>query len=478
MPEDPITGVWYEPLEQVGPDWLFERIAERLGPDKAVFVGDDLSDEINSATVETVELLVESFGAHHPKRYRDPDGRLHIRVTRPGKDHRKGTSASVGQVNDGVAKIFTSAWEPFEQFQVVGLRELRRLATGAEEPELHIPSRASPFMTARRVRSERQVWLWNNHLPAGQLVMAAGYEKLGKSTALIWIGARLTRGDLPGDFEGRPLNVCYVSAEDDAPHILKPRIVAAGADLDRFYVLNPDPQAEGFSLTAVRELRPAMVVFDPWSVFVHLKGTSSEHGEVAVRQALQPFAELASDGVTVCGIRHLRKSSPADNPYDAVLGSRAWSAAVRALLFFTPDPEHRDQPYGLMFPRGNLSRPVAGTCYQLESTPVDLDDGTSSEVPVFTLAGGTTITLDDALGPRQVLGEREKAEKFLVDLLDSGRVDYEEILRQIKEKNISLKTLRRAKKDLGVVSKYEGAGKDRVTFWQLPDDEDGQDAQK
>jgi RecA-family ATPase len=91
------------------------------------------------------------------------------------------------------------------------------------------------------------VWLWNNHLPAGQLVMAAGYEKLGKSTALIWIGARLTRGDLPVDFQGEPLDVCYVSAEDDAAHILKPRIVAAGADVDRFYVLNPDPKAEGFS---------------------------------------------------------------------------------------------------------------------------------------------------------------------------------------------------------------------------------------
>jgi hypothetical protein len=32
---------------------------------------------------------------------------------------------------------------------------------------------------------------------------------------------------------------------------------------------------------------------------------------------------------------------------------------------------------------------------------VELDDGTFGQVPVFKLTGGTTITLDDALGPQK-----------------------------------------------------------------------------
>jgi hypothetical protein len=204
---------------------------------------------------------------------------------------------------------------------------------------------------------------------------------------------------------------------------------------------------------------------------------AGEHGEVAIRQALQPFAELTADGGTVCGIRHLRKSGPGDNPYDAVLGSRAWSAAVRAMLFFSPDPAHRDEPYGLMFPRGNLSRPGGGSCYSLEPTQVELDDGNVGEVPVFTLTGGTSISLDDALNPSRATAKGD-AEKFLTETLASGRVEFEQLVDLAEKQNISLKTLRRAKKDLEVRSDYEGSGKDRVTYWRLSSDQDGQDGQK
>ena len=76
--------------------------------------------------------------------------------------------------------------------------------------------------------------------------------------------ARLTTGDLPGDYESRPLTVAYISAEDDSARILKPRFQAAGADDHRYYLLT----AGGvFSFAELKALdpRPDVVVFDPIS---------------------------------------------------------------------------------------------------------------------------------------------------------------------------------------------------------------------
>lgn len=440
--------------------------------------------ELHPKTLEACALLEEHFGGHHRVPAIGNDGTPYVKLTRPGKDSSGGSSVSIGERREGTSFFHTPNWLPFAHLQVVDLWELRQMAGVDLGPKIVVPLSSAnlrTFVPAAQVRSERLTWLWKDHIPAGQLVLIAGYEQLGKSSAMVWVGARLTRGDLPGDFESQPMDVCYVSAEDDAEHILKPRAEAAGADLDRFYLLNPQPKAEGYSIDAVRELNPGLVVFDPWSVFMPLPVGSSGNDEIPLRKAMQPFAEMASEGISVCGVRHFRKGSGGDNPQDVVLGSKAWVAAARATVFFVPDPNYRDEPRGLIFPRGNLTRPVPGTCYRLESTDVALDDSTVDSVPVFTLAGGTTITLDEALGPRQTPSARSEAETFLVEALSGGRVPYETIVAAAGEAGISLMTLRRAKKSLGVTFEYEGAGTDRVTYWLIPgkkDDQDDQDDQK
>jgi hypothetical protein len=465
-------------------------IAE-LHPKLLARIGSRRSDEaisgqhprdLDARTRESVQLLEDHFGGHDAELRHNAEGKAYVVMTRPEKDAHDGISVSVGESTDGVAYFFTPNWPPFRMHQSVDMFMLRQMA-GMAGPTISVTPQSewlSAYSRVEQIRSERQVWLWKDFLPAGQLVLAGGFEKLGKSTALVWICARLTRGDLPGDFKDRPQDVLFISAEDDAPHILKPRIVAAGADQSRFYVLNPDPKAEGYSMAAVRDLHPALVVYDPWSVFLDLRAGATEHGEIAIRNALQPFAELASEGTTVCGIRHFRKGSPGDNPFDVMIGSRAWTAACRSVLFFTPDPSHPDEPAGLLYARGNLARPVPGSCYALISTPVLLDDGNTDDVPLFKLTGTTTITLDEALGPRQTPTERAKAEQLLTETLSSGRVQVERINALAGEKNVSTRTLHRAKKDLGVVSEYEGTGRSRVTYWRLPDKDcqDGQDCQE
>jgi AAA domain/Bifunctional DNA primase/polymerase, N-terminal len=392
--------------------------------------------------------------------------------TRPGKDPRQGWSLTVYPWPDHHAVVWSESVPGVETGRPYGPKELARLlgVDGDEERAKAKPATKVSYIKLVEVKSMQQTWLWKDHLPAGQLVIVAGREKLGKSTAMVWVCARLTKGELPGNAAGRPINVLLVSAEDDAARQLKPRAVAAGADMTRFFVL--DPGGPGFVMDTVKDVRPELVVLDPFSVFIHLASSDNEHGEVAIRQSLEPFNALIAElGATVAGIRHLRKSDPGDNPFDAVLGSKAWAAAARALLFFTPDPEHPERPGGLIFPRGNLAKPGAGSRYRLDPTWVKLDDGNVGEYPLFVLEEGDVgIDLDEALGPQEEAAGRLRAERFLKDFLtEHGRSALaSEVLAAAKDEDIPEKALRRAKTSLGVVSDRDGFGPGSVVTWRLP----------
>ncbi len=274
--------------------------------------GADTEAVVDVKTLEACRLLEEHFGGHDRALAYDIEGRPYLKLTRPGKNAAEGTSAAVGQLNPGTSLFHTPHWPPFKHLQPVDLWQLRRLA-GIDAPRIRVGDiDLRSFTTGYQMTSEATMWLWEDRVPARQLVIAAGAEKLGKSSALVWMCARLTTGDLPGDFEGQPLTAAYVSAEDDASRILKPRFVAAGADPHRYWLLTG-----AFSLTALKELdpRPDVVVLDPISAFIDLRSGANEHGEVAVRQALAVYHELAvTEGITVVGVRHGRKGPAGDNP--------------------------------------------------------------------------------------------------------------------------------------------------------------------
>jgi hypothetical protein len=420
--------------------------------------------ELDERDHQAVELLLQHFDGHSPNVRAQT-----IEVTRPGKE--SGCSAEIGFLGPGVTKVWSSSWPGLPE-DVYELWKLRKLA-GVPPREWNIPPRQSgaepTYIVSSAVRTSRQHWMWEDFLPCGQLVLGSGSKGLGKSTAFVWIAARLTRGDLPGDYEGEPGSVVFISAEDDADHILKPRATAAGADHNRLYYLNPRAEGESVVMAELVKIAPLLVVLDPMSVFLELT-SSNEHGEIALRKALAPFARFAQDhNVTVAGIRHPRKGHSGDDPFDSVLGSRAWSAAPRALVFFTKDPREPDRSGGLVFPRGNLASGGDGRRYRLDPIMVATDDGENTEVPLFVLEeGGAGISLEDALGPREQVGTREDAKEFLRDVLADGAVAEKDVQEKAKAEEFSPRTLRRAKKELGVISERRGFGPGSVVYWRLP----------
>ncbi len=423
--------------------------------------------ELDRVSAEAVAVLTEHFGAHGPVLHHDRTVGVYASVTRPGKPADGSTSATVGYSRPGHVHVWSTNWERLPA-RAYSLGELRQIAGLDPSAGIDVPrAERWALVPLLKVRSRLQVWLWKERLPAHQFTLAAGQEKLGKSTALIWVAARLTRGQLPGDLEGTPANVVYVSAEDSADLVIKARAVAADADLARLYVLNPE-SPDVFELGDVVGVDPALVVFDPISAFIHIRGNNS-HDEIAVRQGLMPFDALAAQhGIAVAGVRHVGKDRQRDSAYDAVLGSRAWTAAARAILFFTPDAEHKDRSGGLIFPRGNLAAAGTGSRYRLDVVKVALDDGNVGDTPLYVAEGETSISLEEALGPADDATAAGEAKRFLTAALADGPRKAAEVLQAADDEGIAGTTLRRAAKDLRVIIRREGFGKGSEVWWSLP----------
>src|SRR6266851_8041651 len=67
-------------------------------------------------------------------------------------------------------------------------------------------------------------WLWDGRIPAGAITLLPGREGIGKSLALAWLAARLTRGQLPGLHYGTARPVIYAATEDSWGHTIAPRL--------------------------------------------------------------------------------------------------------------------------------------------------------------------------------------------------------------------------------------------------------------
>ena len=77
-------------------------------------------------------------------------------------------------------------------------------------------------------------WLWKPYIPFGKLTIIQGDPGEGKTTLALRLAAACSTGtQLPGMETMEPFNVIYQSAEDGMGDTIKPRLMEAGADLDR-----------------------------------------------------------------------------------------------------------------------------------------------------------------------------------------------------------------------------------------------------
>lgn len=151
-----------------------------------------------------------------------------------------------------------------------------------------------PARLRLRTRTGRQAgldcveYLYEPFLPLGMLTLVAGLGGMGKSQLLLDIAAAVTRGrpilNLPEDAALKPCDVLILAAEDVVRSMANPRLIASGADVDRYEFVDGIEDADGrltpFDLNYVPILRQhivdgraagkdyRLVVIDPLATYV------------------------------------------------------------------------------------------------------------------------------------------------------------------------------------------------------------------
>lgn len=201
------------------------------------------------------------------------------------------------------------------------------------------------LVKASDIPAESVSWLWPDWLPFGKLVSIDGVAGVGKSTLLVDLIARATRGG-PMPYRAErfaPVTVLMAGVEDGWGDTIRPRLEAAGAQLDyvRFVMAEP-----GKSFTVPRDVEELMErakeVGATWLHIETIMGVLDEevsaNSDHEVRRALGPLATAAADaGMLVTFIRHPRKSG--GTAVNAGGGSVAFTALARLGLYVGWHPE-------------------------------------------------------------------------------------------------------------------------------------------
>jgi len=328
------------------------------------------------------------------------------------------------------------------------------------------------------IEPEAVAWAWEGRIPARALTLIVGDPDTGKTTISLALAALWSTGTLPGDWEDSPVHIVIASCEDSPSTTIRPRLEMAGADLSRVHFLTMRRDAIEGGITIPEDLAQVeaamlacgarILIIDP--IMGHL-GTANSFKDQDIRKALGPLAALADrvDAV-VLGIMHLNKKDCASIT-NRVGGSVGFVAAARSVLLAGQDPDQEEHGYGvLVHAKCNLAARAPTRRYQLEGITYH-HEGT--EIKTSRVVWGKEaehIHVGDVLqAPGKSgdePGQKSEAKDWLKAFLGEGEKPAADILKEGSKIGVSEKTIRRAKKELGIVSsKGEFSG---VWSWALP----------
>jgi hypothetical protein len=327
------------------------------------------------------------------------------------------------------------------------------------------------------VTPEEIAWLWPGRLPRGKLVLVDGDPGLGKSVVTLDLAARVSVGaGFPDGAPSEGAGVVLLSAEDGLADTIRPRFDAAGGNPARAVALSTVPDAEGNERqialpgdlatveAAIGRVGAALVVIDPLMAF--LSGDVNSHRDQDVRRALAPLAKLAErTGAVVLVVRHLNKAA-GGNPLYRGGGSIGIVGAARMAFVVGAHPE--DDERRVLAPiKANLAAPAPSLVFGLETAgngaPRVRWEG-ETDLDAFALLSGPTDPEE-----RYVLQE---AKDLLRHVLSDGPVPAADVKKEARTADISERTLKTAKRGLGVVASREGEPGKRGGgrwLWHLPE---------
>ena len=322
------------------------------------------------------------------------------------------------------------------------VRKIARSVARYDAGELAEP--ASRLVELSSVVPEDVSWLWHPYIPLGKVTLIEGDPGLGKSWLSCALATAISLGKgLPQTGPRDPGSVLLLSAEDGLGDTIRPRLDAMEADVSRIsavdgpVVFNDDGLLE--IEAHVSQTKPSLIVVDPFVAY--LGGKVDLHKANETRAVLKKLAALAErHRLALVLIRHLTKGGRDKSIYRGI-GSIDITAACRSVLLVGADGQDPTRR-GVVHIKSNLA-------------PMGDSLGYAIEEGRFTWTGASDLTAQQILSSDtngNQASAKDEAITFLKQVLEHGPMASADIDKQARALGITPITLKRAKKEIGIIS--------------------------
>jgi hypothetical protein len=255
-------------------------------------------------------------------------------------------------------------------------------------------------------------------LVRGRLNDIVGEEKAGKTSLCCWMAAELTRGKLPGKFDGQPTRVLFIGADEDAWNdTTMPRLYAAGADFDyieEFYALDEEAifdaerdsselgrlLAKGFGLVVIEHLMDV------------LPAMRNPSDPVAIRRVTKPLRRALSNADTAALATLHDNKADATTFRQKAQGSVQFGAMARSSFVVAKHPKEDGRRVAVLAQANYVPDDEdVSLSFKIENYEFDYDGEHFKVGRVVDLKQGDGTTVEDVLARPESKRGRETRER-------------------------------------------------------------------
>jgi len=347
-----------------------------------------------------------------------------------------------------------------------------------------------PIRSGSEVTIEPTVWIFQNWVAQGELTLLAGAPNSGKTALACALAAGVTRGKAfpvgPGLNSTGSGHVIFLTTEDSEASTIKPRLIASGADEDRFHFINSQYSLENetpFSFVNQRDMNRlagwcerfnnnlGLIVIDPVSMAVD--GDPSNNYKA--RQAYERLSSLSKRlSCGILGITHTVTNTRGKDLLARVAGPRAIREVPRTLIYLTElqnGPTENGGTHIFLHAKNNIGTMCGGFEYYFPKTESS-EGSRPMKISALKITGellGDTADLVaeyEGRSSSERVSKKDFAKNFLINTLTGKSLLWIEIEALSVKEGISKGTLMLAKSELKILpKKREGDGR---SVWSLP----------
>ena len=344
---------------------------------------------------------------------------------------------------------------------------------------------------ASEVQARPIDWMWPHMLARGELTIVAGFGSAGKTTMCLSLAAAISRGGpFPDGTPSQRGGVLVIEGEDSVETVTKPRLMAAGADLDRVHVVDKTgemltPAVLDRAAAGIEDLR--FVVLSPLRRLIRDNQASND----IVRERLEPLVLWAQTrNIGMIGVMHPQKGNTKASA-DALAGSAAYTELSRMVHLAAvdetdPEPDvtlkrrelrvikSNNSPPGIRYPYHIVGEWVGDietsrVEWQAQGAPQRQQAAPRrAEAPREAVARAGTPRAEapeaPATMPDNVVPFATPAEAWLSQALAQGARPAAQLKATAPAEGVPVRSLHRGADRLGVV-RYRDKG---TQMWRLP----------